>query len=178
MCGDGAVPRPGRGYAAARLCGLLHKYDYRRILPHLQKDERPIFATFATYKRWQLPGSARDLILQSCLEEHGRKVELHAVVVMPDHVHLIITPLRDEDGWMYSLPDIMRSIKGRAAHNINHALRRTGPVWQEEFFDHVLRCNESLAEKVEYICENPRRAGLVREREEYPWLWRGRVPII
>jgi REP element-mobilizing transposase RayT len=157
---------------------LLHKYDYRRVLPHLQKNERPIFVPFATYKRWRLPCVARDLVLQSCLAEHGAKIDLHAAVVMPDHVHLIFTPLRDEEGWLYSLPDIMRSLKGRAAHNINLVLHRSGPVWQEEFFDHVLRCNESLEEKVEYVCENPRRAGLVKEEEAYPWLWRGRVPII
>jgi len=170
---------PVQAAAVPRLrCGVLHKYDYRRILPHIQKDNRPIFVTFATCNRWHLLAEARNLILDSCLQEHGRKVDLHAALVMPDHVHLLFTPLRDEQGWIYSLPDIMRSLKGRAAHNINRALQRSGPVWQEEFFDHVVRCNESLAEKVEYICENPWRAGLVGKEETYPWSWRGKVPVI
>jgi putative transposase len=51
-------------------------------------------------------------------------------------------------------------------------------VWQDEFFDHVLRCNESLAEKVDYLCQNPVRAGLVKAEADYPWLWRGQVSII
>ncbi len=168
-------PRPCRSWG---FYWLLHKYSYRRILPHVQKNNRPIFVTFATYQRWCLPAAARDLVLDSCLQEHERKVELHAAVVMPDHVHLIFTPLRDAEGWLYSLPDIMRSLKGRAAHNINRAFHRSGPVWQEEFFDHVLRGNESLAEKADYICDNPLRAGLVREGETYPWLWRGKLPRI
>jgi len=51
---------------------------------------------------------------------------------------LIYSPLRRDDGWNYSLPEIMKAIKG-AAWRINHMLDRKGPVWQEEFFDHVLR---------------------------------------
>jgi REP element-mobilizing transposase RayT len=98
--------------------------------------------------------------------------------VMPDHAHLIFTPLVSPDGWTFSLPDIMHAIKGRAAHSVNVALKRKGPVWQDEFFDHVLRSNESLSEKIDYICQNPVRAGLVREWQAYPWMWCGTVPIL
>ena len=97
---------------------------------------------------------------------------------MPDHVHIIYSALRREDGWEYSLPEIMKTIKGRSARQINLALKRRGPVWQEEFFDHVLRSNDSLVERVEYVCQNPARAGLVQSEEEYPWVWRGEVPIL
>jgi REP element-mobilizing transposase RayT len=158
--------------------GFMHKYDYRRTLPHIQKDNRPVFVTFSTYKRWVLPESVRPLVLECCLHEHGRTADLHVAVIMPDHVHLILTPLVGCDGWTCSLPDIMRMIKGRAARKINVFLRRCGPVWQDESFDHVLRSNESLAEKVDYICQNPVRAGLTSEGEEYLWLWRGKVPML
>jgi len=57
-------------------------------------------------------------------------------------------------------------------------LNRTGPVWQEEFFDHVLRSNESLVDKVDYVCENPVRAGLVESEGEYRWLWKGKIPVL
>ena len=50
-------------------------------------------------------------------------------------------------------------------------LRLSGPVWQEESFDHVLRSDESLKEKCEYIRQNPVRKGLVMRPEEYRWLW-------
>jgi REP element-mobilizing transposase RayT len=154
------------------------KYDYRRRLPHIQKDNRPIFLTFTTCRRWKLPDTARDIVLDCCLAQNSRKLDLHASVVMPDHVHLILTPLRRQDGWTYSLPEIMHAIKGAAASRINRTLERSGPVWQEEFFDHVLRSNESLGEKVNYVCQNPVRAGLVRNETEYRWLWRGEIPVI
>jgi REP element-mobilizing transposase RayT len=97
---------------------------------------------------------------------------------MPDHVHLIFTPLIDSEGWPCSLPDIMRRIKSRSAVEVNRILCRQGCVWQDESFDHVLRGNESLAEKMEYVRQNPLRAGLARQAETYPWLWCGSVPVI
>jgi len=97
---------------------------------------------------------------------------------MPDHVHLIYSPLRREDGWSYTLPEIMKAIKGRSARLVNVALKRIGPVWQEEFFDHVLRSNDSLMERVDYVCQNPIRAGLVGTEAEYRWIWKGRIPVL
>jgi len=154
------------------------KYNYRRRLPHIQKDKRPIFITFTTDHRWILPDDARTIVLESCLKENGSRFDLHTAVVMPDHAHLLLSPLRDADGWNFSLPQIMHAIKGVSARKINVLLDRCGPVWQEEFFDHVLRSNDSAAEKMDYICRNPVRAGLVKVESEYPWLWRGDVPIV
>lgn len=91
---------------------------------------------------------------------------------MLDHVHMIITPLKDDQGNPYSLAEIMNGMKGASAHSINKALSRRGRVWQSESFDHVLRSEESIHSKVQYICENPVRKGLVAEVENYPWLWR------
>ncbi len=153
-------------------------YDYRRRLPHIQKDNRPIFITFTTHHRWEPPPEARDIVFQCCLKENGHKFDLHAVVVMPDHTHLLLSPLRDVNGFNFRLPQIMHAVKGTSARKINALLGRSGPVWQEEFFDHVLRSNESLAEKVDYICRNPVRAGLVESEGEYRWLWRARVPVL
>jgi len=154
------------------------KYEYRRRLPHYQKDDHPLFVTFTTDRRWQLPPAARDIVLECCLKENSGRFDLHAAVIMPDHVHLIYSPLRRDDGWSYTLPDIMKAIKGRSARQVNLALKRTGPVWQEEFFDHVLRSNESLVDRVDYVCQNPVRARLVKTEAEYPWIWRGRVPVL
>ncbi|HEV2022952.1 MAG TPA: transposase [Terriglobales bacterium] len=156
---------------------LPRKYDYRRKLPHLQKDYRPVFVTFATHTRWELPETARQLALDSSLKQDGNTIDLHVVVVMPDRAHLIFSPRSDRDG-PFSLMEIMHAIKGASAHAINQALQRRGRVWQEESFDHVLRSNESLAKKVDYLCQNPVRAGLARAPEEYPWLWRGVVPVL
>jgi len=92
---------------------------------------------------------------------------------MPDHVHLIFTPLLNEERTeISSLASIMDAIKGASAHKINRALGHKGHVWQAESFDHVLRSSENLEAKVAYILANPVRKGLADKWEDYPWIWR------
>jgi REP-associated tyrosine transposase len=150
---------------------LAHCYDYRRRLPHYQKADRTIFVTFRKLNREPFAASARDVILQHCRHDDGKRYILHAAIVMPDHVHLLLTPMRDPAGWPYAPPTILKLIKGVSARIVNKLLGSSGPVWQDESFDHVLRSEESFEEKLEYIRQNPVRAGLVRSVEEYPWLW-------
>jgi REP element-mobilizing transposase RayT len=171
----------------------LSKYRYRRRLPHLQKADADLFVTFCTGGPLVLSSAARDLVLEHCLREGGilpfagreskaagggaratlatPRIHLHAVVIMPDHVHLLLTPLREGSGWPFPLVGILQCLKSATAHRINKFLHHTGPVWEEESFDHVLRSDESLKEKCEYIRQNPVKAGLVRRPEDYPWLW-------
>jgi REP element-mobilizing transposase RayT len=167
----------------------LEKYRYRRRLPHLQKADADLFVTFCT-ARWQLPDAAREMVIEHCLREGDLlmadgmadamagegarptpRIRLYAVVVMPDHVHLLLQPLRNADGWPFPLVDILQCMKSATAHRINKRLGRSGPVWEEESFDHVLRSDESLKEKAEYIRQNPVRRRLVGRPEEYRWLW-------
>jgi len=139
---------------------LTRNYEYRRRLPHYQKAGRAIFVTFRKLNRDPFPANARDVILRHCVHDDGRRFQLHASVVMPDHAHLLLTPLPDEQGWPYALPAIMKLIKGVSARNVNRLLGASGPLWQEESFDHVLRNDESFLEKQEYIRQNPvRRPG-------------------
>jgi REP element-mobilizing transposase RayT len=146
---------------------------YRRQLPHLQVDDKPHFVTFCTDQRWILPEHARQLVLDCCLHDNEAKFDLKVAVVMPDHVHLILTPLVNRRAMeICSLAAIMDAVKGASSHKINRLLRRRGRVWQAESFDHVLRSSENLDAKMIYLLENPVRAGLVREWPEYPWLWR------
>jgi len=101
------------------------------------------------------------------------KFDLKVAVVMPDHVHLIFTPLIDHEAMeVFSLAKIMDAVKGASAPKINKALHRNGRVWQPESFDHVLRTSESLDAKIQYLLDNPVRRGLVRESSDYPWLWK------
>jgi REP element-mobilizing transposase RayT len=170
---------------------ILSKYRYRRRLPHLQKADADLFITFCTAARQVLPPEARDLVLEHCLREADilpiaresvaralspakqwqPRIHLHAIVVMPDHVHLVLRPLRDENGWPFPLVDILQCFKGTTAHRINKLLGTSGPVWEEESFDHALRSDESLKEKCEYIRQNPVRSRLVRQLKDYRWLW-------
>ena len=92
---------------------------------------------------------------------------------MPEHVHIILTPLIDEQKReIFSLIKVMQSIKGSSARAMNQVLGRHGTVWQEESFDHVLRSSGSLDAKVDYILQNPVRKSLVGDWPEYRWAWR------
>ena len=148
-----------------------HRYEYRRNLPHYQKDDRPVFVTFRARENTILSAEDRSLVLDHCLYDNGRRYHLHAAVIMPDHVHVLFTALRDLQGWTFALPEILKAMKGTSARSINKLHGRFGPVWQDESFDHVMRGTESLRETVEYICENPVRKGLVQKWQDYRWLW-------
>jgi REP element-mobilizing transposase RayT len=146
---------------------------YRRQLPHLQVDDAQHFVTFCTDRRWILPTSVRSIVLECCRHDDGKMFDLRVAVVMPDHVHLIFTPLVDYEAMeVCSLAKIMDAIKGASSHKINKALNRKGRVWQPESFDHVLRSSESLDAKIAYLLENPVRRGLVEVWTDYRWLWK------
>ncbi len=146
----------------------------------------PYSSPCCTGARLILPEQARDLVLGHCLREGGMarvarapspakgvkpRIHLHAAVVMPDHVHLLLSALRDENGWPFPLVDILQCLKSATAHRINRLLHTSGPVWEEESFDHVLRSYEGLKNKCGYIRQNPVEAGLARRPEDYRWLW-------
>jgi putative DNA methylase len=89
--------------------------------------------------------------------------DLHAFAVMPNHVHLLITP-------RVVLPKLMKSLKGFTAKQANLLLGRTGECfWQEESYDHLIRNRREFERIREYIEWNPVRAGLVASPEEYRW---------
>jgi REP element-mobilizing transposase RayT len=150
---------------------FVRKYEYRRRMPHYQKPDRPVFVSFRKLIRGSFVSKARDVILEHCIHDHKKLFELHVAVVMPDHVHLLLTPLPDNQGWPYPLPMILKRIKGVSARSVNKLMGTSGPVWQEESFDYLPRCDESFQEKLEYIRQNPVRKGLVARPEDYPWLW-------
>ena len=121
---------------------MQRRYEYRRKLPQFQPDHKVFFITFSTYKRRILPEAVRQIVIETCLAGNGKKFRLYGVVVMPDHVHLVLSPLSDPNG-SFSIAEIMQAIKGASAHRINRALRRKGKVWEEESFDRVLRREET-----------------------------------
>lgn len=146
-------------------------YAYRRKLPHFQWIDKTYFVTFCTKNREVLSSHSRTLVLQTCIAGNGGKYELHAAVVMPDHVHLMLTPLFDQGGEV-SLPEILQEIKSVSAHRVNKLLGRKGCLWQVESFDRAMREIENFWGRVDYILENPVRAGLAATPSDYQWLWK------
>ena len=91
---------------------ILRRYEYRRRLRHYQRDDRPLFVTFRTLKSIQFTPQARTLAREHCIHDHGKTIRLHVAVIMPDHVHLLFTALRDAEGWTFALPEILRPSRG------------------------------------------------------------------
>src|SRR5438445_7122585 len=114
---------------------------YRGNLPHIESFNATYFVTFRAKGVSYLPPATRSIALKHCLFENGRRIELHACVIMPTHVHLLFTALEDEHGYPFSLAEIMKGIKGVSARNINKKKRR-GQLWQDESFDRIMRAGE------------------------------------
>ena len=97
---------------------------------------------------------------------------MHAFVVMPDHVHLLFTPLKKTETEPYSLAQIMQRIKGTSSHSVNELLGRRGVLWEPESFDRIMRTAADFEFRKLYIIENPIAAGLAEGPDDYPWAWR------
>lgn len=92
--------------------------------------------------------------------------KVHHVCFMPDHVHLLLSPVLDRD---QNLSAFIQAWKSCVALRLRHC-GHTGAIWQREFFDRLLRSDEKLEEKWAYVRENPVRTGLCKSPEEYPYL--------
>lgn len=88
-----------------------------------------------------------------------------AYVVMPDHVHFFCSG----DTVAKPLRVFIGKWKEWTAKNLKRQYGVSTPLWQPEFFDHVLRSDESYSQKWEYVRQNPVRAGLVLKPEEWPY---------
>ena len=91
------------------------------------------------------------------------RYELHAFVVMSNHVHLLVTSHVPASTWLGSL-------KGFTGHEAIRMLNQHGkPFWQDESYDHLIRNDEEFARVQSYIEWNPVKAGLVALPEEFSW---------
>jgi REP element-mobilizing transposase RayT len=101
-------------------------------------------------------------------------------VIMPDHVHLFVCGPDDFElgGWMGMLKQFLAKRipaddQSRVTSPTGRRLQKKStprqPVWQRRFFDHVLRSDESYAQKWNYVRYNPVRAGFVTNADDWPY---------
>jgi REP element-mobilizing transposase RayT len=143
----------------------MHKPRLAR-LDWLHTDTPIYFLTACTYERRKLLANAgvHGVFVQYAQAAVDHKVWVGRYVLMPDHIHLFaaFTP---------NSPSVSEWMKGLKAVVSRHlkSCEVEGPYWQERFFDHVLRSEESHAEKWLYVRENPVRAGLVKIWSDWPY---------
>jgi len=133
----------------------------RWVFPH-----NPVyFITLCTYERKKL--LACDAVHAALIAFAERASSQHNIavgryVIMPDHVHLFV---RGPDDF-----EVGRWI-GMLKQTLSKQITSAGklPLWQRGFFDHLLRSDESYAQKWNYVRENPVRAGLVKDADDWPY---------
>ena len=115
--------------------------------------------THQRYPWFQIhPQMNLEAILCMVVTAKDRNAKIYAWCIMPDHVHLL---LQDSN-----CVEFMRLFKGR----MTAIARYFDPIrlmWQRSFYDHAVRCEESLSDAARYIWENPVRTGLVAEASRY-----------
>jgi putative transposase len=143
----------------------------RRNLPHWQEPGRVYFITWRCLTGKVLNSEERTVTLNAIRQWHGIKWQLYASVVMPDHVHVLAQPLNQPTEGIFSLAEILHSIKRFSARKINQGRGFEGSLWQDERFDRIVRDEAEFLEKWQYIRNNPVKAALAIVPEEYPWLY-------
>ena len=136
----------------------------RRTPPRLpvvfDRYEFPLyFVTFCTASRRRLLANAETHTAFCTFAERGwreRGIAVGRYVIMPDHVHVFVTGGQD-----FNLSQWVRQLKA--------VLGREPKLWQRGFFDHLLRSEESYADKWEYVHRNPVRARLAARAEDWPY---------
>ena len=117
---------------------------------------------------WLKVPAIAEIIKQAILFFHGSRYINHAFCIMPNHVHWLVTPggASTNDS---KLITIMHSIKSFTAHQVNKQLQRTGSIWSKEYYDHLVRSSEEFGRLLVYTFENPVKAGLCKEWQDWPW---------
>jgi putative DNA methylase len=101
-------------------------------------------------------------VVDALFHHNGERYQLLAWVIMPNHVHVLLTVFA-----AFDLAQIVHSWKSYTAKELNRLTNARGRVWQRNYFDRLIRDDEHYAQTVEYIHMNPVVAGLVAQADQY-----------
>jgi putative transposase len=153
------------------------------LLPPDQRNERDDLDERRSFGRWDsLLDSGRfgpcwlgqkeiaEIIQEAFHYRDGRDFCLYAFSILPTHVHVVIEPCRSEcHSDLQPLSNIMQSLKRHTARQANLLLGRQGSFWQDESYDHAIGNEDEFERVVRYVLENPVKAGLVSDWEDWKW---------
>jgi REP element-mobilizing transposase RayT len=123
---------------------------YRRHLPHWHSRGRLYFVTWRVHATQpDLSPDERDGVVSALKNFDRKRYELQGYVVMNDHVHVLVWPEGEN-----KLEDILHSWKSFTAHKLQTDVARKGKVWQHESFDRIVKNEQELREKMQYILNN------------------------
>ncbi len=102
---------------------------------------------------------------------NGKHYKLDAFCIMSNHAHIVFEPLLQADGSYCPLAKTMHSLKLYTARRANLLLGRNGQFWDHERYDHEVRDENEWRRIVEYVVNNPVKAGIVKEWQDWPWTY-------
>jgi len=148
-----------------------------RHLPHWEDPGAMYFITFTLADRGLCDltsGDIAPIIIGALRYFNGERYDLYEYVVMPDHVHAILK-LPQRGGRTEALHRVMHSIKSWTAKRINERLGRTGRLWRDETYDHIIRDPDDYENHAGYIWLNPLAKGLTGDPDRWPWFGDGQA---
>ena len=119
---------------------------------------------------WLRRPEIASFVQDGLLQFYGERYCLLAWCLMPNHVHVVIDVANG-----HSLTEIVRSWKSFTARKGNALLRRSGPFWYPDYFDRYMRNEEHFNQTVEYVEQNPVKAGLAATASD--WIGLRRMPL-
>lgn len=156
----------------------LNSADFRERQLKLKEYRRMQFDLVDNYldtckqgPHWLKDKRVAQCIVDGLLMMNDKRYDLDCFCIMSNHVHVLMKPMKKEDGKPYSLAEIMKPHKGSTAYQANKVLRRKGKFWHHESFDHYVRDEMEYIDTVLYILNNPVKAGLVDHWEKWPHTW-------
>lgn len=120
---------------------------------------------------WLRIPAVAQIVCDGLHNRDGKTYDLIAYCVMPNHCHIVLTPLPIEPDSYQPLSRIMHVLKGYSAHEANGVLKRQGKFWQAESYDHFVRDGAELERIIYYVVNNPVKAGLVDDWDQWPWTY-------
>ena len=111
------------------------------------------------------------IVADSIRYHAGDWFDVEAYCIMPDHVHLVLTPYPDLETTDCGLTKITHNIERNSAKQANALLGRTGEFWQHESYDHFVRDAAEMERILKYVVYNPVKAGLVDDWTKWKWTY-------
>ena len=149
--------------------------NYRRIFA----DGHSYFITMVTYNRNPLLIDNIDLLRNAFVWSKKKyQYTIDAIVILPDHLHMIITPQNSKEypkiithikrSFLYGLD---KDIKDKAKMNIASSKykRQHSGIWQDRYYEHTMRDEKDWLEKMQYIQFNPIKHNLVEDINDWEY---------
>ncbi len=138
----------------------------------LEEEHKRYFGHFDNYLdkviteiRWLSNSNVAEIVKNAILFYDQKEYDVIAFCIMPNHVHLIA----DMQRMNVPLHSILQRVKSYSAVKANPILQRSGSFWHRENYDHVVRDGEELKRIIQYVIENPVKAGLCKTWNDWKW---------